>query len=249
MKSRILLASTLGLLAWVGSASATFISFGGGGSTGDGSVSASAQFTTDASGNLTIVLNNLQSGQNSQGQSVSGILFTFGGTAPGTLSFVSQTGVLVNIATGGAETFPGGLPTRWDLESGPGATALTGTQPEDMIVGPSPVAGTGGFDNFNPYINLTGTFVVHGTTLNASTTITAATFQFGTGPDATKPGTECTSSTQANCGGTPSSGINPQCTDGTCAVPEPNSAALALLGLGLVSGTLLRRKYVSGRRA
>ena len=81
-------------MSLAGNADAAFISFGAGASTPDGNVSASAQFTTSNAGTLTIVLNNLMSGIVSAGQMLSDITFTFGGTAPGTLTLTSQSGSL-----------------------------------------------------------------------------------------------------------------------------------------------------------
>jgi hypothetical protein len=227
MKSKLVVVALLSGFAAAGAANASFISFGAGGSSPDGSVSASAQFTTSNNGTLTIALNNLLSGIVSPGQMLSDIAFTFGGQAPGTVTLTSQSGALVNV-NNSTVTPVSGSPTHW-VYSGGVLTAISGGQPSNMIVGPSPNCNNG-CANFNPYINQTATFVLTGATLTAATTITGATFSFGTGPEFFLPGTVCTSPTQPNCGDTPPS------------VPEPNSSGLALLGLALlVFGTFKRR--------
>jgi len=209
-------------------ADASFISYGVGSLTPDGDVSASAQFTTSNNGTLTIVLNNLMSAIMSPGQMLSDLTFTFGGTTPGPLTLVSQSGTLVTV-TGSTVAPISGSPISWHL-FGTGIEAIGGGQPSYMIVGPSPDCNAG-CSNFNPYINLSGTFVLSAANLTAATTITSAMFSFGTGPDFFRTGTVCTSSTQPNCGGTPAGDV-----------PEPSSAALSILGVGLLAAALLNRR-------
>jgi len=220
MKSKLFFVALVSGFAIAGSVNASFISFGAGGSSPDGSVSASAQFTTSNNGTLTVVLNDLLSGIVSPGQMLSDIAFTFGGQVPGTVTLTSQSGALVNV-NNSTVTPVGGSPTHW-VYSGGVLTAISGGQPSNMILGLSPNCNNG-CANFNPYINQTATFVLTGTTLTAATTITGATFSFGTGPEFFLPGTVCTSPTQPNCGGTPAG-----------SVPEPSSSVLVLLGLALV---------------
>jgi len=107
-----------------------------------------------------------------------------------------------------------------------------------MIVGPNPNPVRADSTTSIRTSIKTGTFVLTGSTLTSGTTILSAIFNFGTGAgEHTGTGTVCTSPTQPNCGGTPTSGP----------LPEPNSTALALLGLAVLSGTLLLRKKQSGR--
>ncbi|MGA7015652.1 MAG: PEPxxWA-CTERM sorting domain-containing protein, partial [Pseudolabrys sp.] len=58
-------------------------------------------------------------------------------------------------------------------------TALTGTQPENLIVGANPNPNNG-FDNFNPYINGTGTFSFTCTGCTTASTLSDVAISFGT---------------------------------------------------------------------
>ena len=71
MKCRLVVVALLS--GFAGAANASFISLGAGGLSPDGSVSASAQFTTSNNGTLTIALNNLLAGIVSPGQMLSDI--------------------------------------------------------------------------------------------------------------------------------------------------------------------------------
>jgi hypothetical protein len=60
--------------------------------------------------------------------------------------------------------------------------------PKDMIIGPGPYSGqTGGFDNFDPYIQNSGTFNI-ALTGALNPVVSSVKFEFGTGPDAFLPG-------------------------------------------------------------
>ena len=133
---------------------------------------------------------------------MSGLSFSLS-DAPGTLGTTSASGQLANIGGGGGQAFitnvPGD-PVRW-LGQGPpppGGTgsfsiegntitmeAIGGGQPSQMIV--SSVTSfanpsiTGG--QFNPFVIGPATFTLALSGVTAATTITQATFSFGTGPD------------------------------------------------------------------
>jgi hypothetical protein len=119
---------------------------------------------------------------------------------PGTLGTTSATGQLANLtcsAQGGCSVSSpvSGSLTRWlDDISIAGNTitleALGGGQPSQMIL-PSALSfpnGNQGLDNFNPYVIGAGTFTLALSGVTALTTITSATFSFGTGPDTFIPG-------------------------------------------------------------
>ena len=75
-----------------------------------------------------------------------------------------------------------GAPTRWGSSLSGSLvhlTALTGTQPENLIVGLNPNQNMG-FDNFNPYINGTGTFSFTCTGCTTASTLSDVAISFGT---------------------------------------------------------------------
>jgi hypothetical protein len=216
-------------------AQATAITFTASGSGSDGALSASALFTTTA-GQVDVTLTNLLGANviRSAGQALSDIQFTLSNPA-GTVGTTSASGQLGNISGivppgGGTVTFTSGDPSRWLGAGGQGEfivlgdavmlEALGGGKPSEMII-PSQTNGgvysnvNPGFDNFNPYTIGPATFSLHLSGVTAATTITSATFSFGTGPDTfvTVPG-----------------GV----------VPEPGS--VFLLGSGLAALGLFRRR-------
>jgi hypothetical protein len=199
----------LGLLAGISicafaaqPAAAVSITFNANGTGGDGALAASAAFTTSA-GVLSVTITNLLSSDviRSAGQTVSDLVFTLS-NAPGTLGSTTASGQLANISGSGGVTNVAGSPTRW-LGQGPpppggqgffsivGNTitleAIGGGQPSQLLLPagtnfPNANASiTGG--QFNPFVVGPETFTLNLSGVTANTTITSATFSFGTGPD------------------------------------------------------------------
>jgi hypothetical protein len=199
----------LGLLAGIGicalavqPAAAASISLSTSRSGFDGPVAASAAFTTSA-GLLSVTITNGLSPSTiiSAGQTVSDLIFTLS-NAPGDLGATTASGQLANISGTGSVTNVSGDPVRW-LGQGPpppggqgffsivGNTitmeATGGGQPSQLILPsgtsfPSANASiTGG--QFNPFVVGPATFALALSGVTAGTTITSATFSFGTGPD------------------------------------------------------------------
>ena len=205
-----------------------------------------ADFTTSA-GLINITLTNGLAADviRSAGQGLSDLSFTLS-NAPGTLGAATATGQQGNISNSGVVTYTTGSPGRFLGTGGGGVFSITGNtilmeaigggKPDQMITPAIANGGTytnvnGGFDNFNPYTIGPATFVLNLPGVTADTTVTAASFSFGTKPDTFLPGSTC-----VDCGpGTLGNNGDP--------VPEPASLGLfgvGLLGLGFV--TAKRRK-------
>src|SRR5262249_57892998 len=175
-------------------AAAVSITFVGSGTGSDGALSASADFTT-SSGLLAVTITNKLSASTirSAGQAVSDLSFTLS-NAPGTLGTTTASGQLADIGSNGSVTNVSGNPTRW-LGTNPGGFSILGNtitletigggQPDEMLIpsGASFPNVNNGFANFNPYIVGPVTFTLALSGVTAATTITSATFSFGTGPD------------------------------------------------------------------
>ncbi len=231
MKIKALIAATVTALSLSAGAQASQIFTFTGTNNNTNPVNATASFTFGAN-TLQIVLTNLQSAIGAANQLISALTFTLN-PVDATLAYVSQAGTLVN-ANG---TPVAGTPT-WSLVSGPRVTTLTGGQPSELIIGPSPSCNAS-CTNFNPSVNQVLTLNLSGANLTANTTVTSVTMNFGTQIGEYAP--TCAPGAPG-CGGTPGSGTSSSGRTGSGDVPEPSSPALALLGLALLSGTLLRRK-------
>jgi len=209
MKTRL-----LGLLAGISicalavqPAAAASISFSTSSSGFDGPLAASAAFTTSA-GLLSVTITNGLSPTQivSAGQTVSDLSFILS-NAPGTLGTTSASGQLANIGGSGQafiHNVPGD-PVRW-LGRGPpppGGTgffsivgntitmeAIGGGQPRQLILSGVTTSSNASIQGgqFNPFVIGPATFTLALSGVTAATTITQATFSFGTGPDFSIPG-------------------------------------------------------------
>jgi hypothetical protein len=231
-KPLIILIALLALAVGSTPSRATSISYGGSGSGSDGALSATADFTT-GNGTLTVTLTNqLGAGViRSAGQALSDIQFTLSNNA-GALGSTSASGQLGNVSGSGVVTYVSGDPTRW-LGVGGGQFTINGNsilmevigggQPSQMIAPAIANGGTygnvnQGFGNFSPYVIGPATFTLGLAGVTADTTITSATFSFGTSPDTFIDGTVI---------------HHP-------VVPEPSTLALSLIGLGSLGLARLR---------
>jgi hypothetical protein len=227
------------LLAAAGAADATPFFFNASGTCSE-ACAANAVITPGA-GELTVVLNDTQADPRSAGDLLSNFEITPSGTL-GSASLSTQSGSLITVESNtGPYTITAGPPTHWEAGTSGSQIVLDafgGPMAENLIIGPPDASGNYSSANssitmstHNPYINGTGTFVILDSAITADTTITAATFSFGTMlNENTLPGSVCTPGT-------------PNCGSGPPLVPEPS--ALALIGSALVMfGFVWRRRSV-----
>jgi hypothetical protein len=202
---------------------------------GGNPVNAEAEFTT-AAGSITITLKDLQANPKDVAQLVSDLSFTVGNG--GSLTGSTQTGAssqeltvngngtfsiganLTTVAAVGWVYTPTSSTGTLDVLQGPGHAG-----PAHLIIGPpggptyananGSIAGNGAH---NPFLNQSATFTITAPNVSADTTITAATFSFGT---------------------TEGASLIP----GVPTVPEPSSLVLGLVGLGVVGSIGLCRRH------
>ena len=148
-------------------------------------VDATASVTTGASGLVTVTLTDLEANPRSAGQLLSDFSFTISSpiasalntttTPTGTLVFVGQPVVATAIASWGL-TSTGTTLTLDSLLGGPSQT----------IIGPGPYTNANSSitgSSHNPYLNQTATFSFTVSGVTAATTVSAASFSFGTSSD------------------------------------------------------------------
>jgi hypothetical protein len=146
-------------------------------------VSASATITISG-GVITVSLSDTGTGEHTDGQTVSGIIFDVSGLT-GTSAF-TQAGSLVTV-TGSTETPIAGSPLHWaaahsgttlDVTTVPG----TGSTPADEIIGSSPNCNPS-CTNHDPFIKGTGTFTITAAGITNNSTISDVEFRFSTATD------------------------------------------------------------------
>lgn len=234
------------LLSGIATLNATTISFETPlNSTGrDGPVAARALFIT-AADTLTVWLDNLLEDPASVGQALSGLAFTvYPPLAPSDLAsaaLLSSEALWREVHRSGAFTDLGIQPTGWALDTSgliqPGlrlcvlCTDLGAVGPERLILGPPGPAGIydkangsiAGNPPHNPFLAATATYSLFVAGVTAASTITSASFAFGTSIGNDIPGED------------PS-------------VPEPGTWTLLLAGSALIAGAgwLKRSRRGSG---
>ena len=201
-----------------------------GSSIGGHPVDATAGFSI-SNGMIDVTLTDLQANPTSVGQLLSDLSFTLGGGGSLTgASLSNSSGQEITVNSGGSFTLGSTVGTGWGFTPS-GTTATldvlgTSTAPTHLIIGP-PGPGSmysnangsiAGNKPHNPFLNGSATFVITGPGITSSTTITSATFSFGTTSGMTVEGTP---------------------------VPEPSAQLLLGLGtLGLMGLATASRKLI-----
>ena len=193
-------------------------------------VDAKAVFSI-SKGVIDITLINLQANPTSVAQLLSDLSFTLGGG--GSLSGASlgsSMGQEITVGSNGSFTLGSTVSTGWGFNATTATLDVLGTStaPMHLIIGP-PGPGSmysnangsiAGNKPHNPFLNGGAMFMIIGSGITAGTTITSATFSFGT-----------------------TSGMN---VTGTPSVPEPSTQLLLGLGtLGLMALATATRKLIS----
>jgi len=200
-------------------------------------VDASATFETGA-GTIEITLNNLISNPYTIGQNISDLFFSLSnGVTSGSL--VSSSGIELTVKANRSYTLGSTVDTGWALTSSGGSLLLeligTHEAPRHTIIGPSS-NGTyfgGTYSNakssikgnipHNPFLESGVTFSLAVPGVTAATTVTNATFSFGTVAGNTLAATNRT------------------------LIPEPSTWTLLLIGITATFGFTLRRRKGSKR--
>lgn len=197
----------LAIIAALGSGSialASTITFIGSGTSSAGDAENSSAIFVTGAGTISVTLNDLLSNPTDVAQNLSDLLFTLSnGSTTGTLTTSSGTELTVN--SGGTYSVGSSVPTGWALSSSGGSLLLevlgTPEAPAHTIIGTSSngtysggtysnangsIAGNG---PHNPFLESGTTFTLSVPGVTAATTITAATFSFGTAAGNTLIGT------------------------------------------------------------
>jgi hypothetical protein len=202
-----------------------------GASTGGGPVSASALITISP-GSLTVQLTDLQANPQDVAQLISDFSFTLlhGDLTGATSNSLTATAPLIDVNGNGTTTPVPSGPAGWVFDNTTGTfNVLSGpghAGPANLIIGPPGAGGVytaangsiAGNGPHNPFINQSVTFTVTGADITADTTVSGVVFSFGTTAGVDVPGVP----------GNP--------------VPEPSTIAVALLGIGIASLSVVRRR-------
>jgi hypothetical protein len=193
------------MLSAPGVASATLVTYLTDTGTGDNQKKATATFTTGTN-SVTITLQNLIVDQKSVGQSVSDLFFKLD-TGQSSGSITSSSATARDVAGNGTFSDSGPVSTQWSLGFVSGSSMSTGFHLDDLHGTPITPAhtllgtpGSGGvYDNannsiagngpHNPFLAGTATFVLTIAGVTSSSTISQATFSFGTTSGDDHPGT------------------------------------------------------------
>lgn len=193
-------------------------------------VNAEAIFTT-GSGTLTITLKNLESNPTDVTQNISDLSFTLANGTNTGFTLSTSSGQEVSVGKKGVVSLGSTVATGWDL----GTTGTTGATldvlgskvgPSHLIIGApdtnnvySNANGSIANNNaHNPFLYKSATFTITGSDITASTTITGASFSFGTTPG------------QYSIPGR------------LVAVPEPGTLVLGLIATGLIGSIAIHRR-------
>jgi hypothetical protein len=206
-----------------------------GSSIGAGPVNAEAVFMTSAN-TLTITLTDLLANPTDVGQLLSNLSFTLGNGGSVTGSSVSSSsGQEITVNSGGSFSLGSTVATGWAYStSGSTMGTLdvlgTPTAPAHLIIGPPGAGNTysaangsiAGNGPHNPFLNESATFTITGSGITSDTTVTSATFSFGT------------------TGGVTVNGVQ--------SVPEPSALVMSLVGLGIAGWIGVYRSRRHGQK-
>ena len=170
-------------------------------STNDGSVDASATFTT-GDGTLSISLHDLLANPRSAGQLLSDLEFALDGlNGNGTSTLTSSASQEISIGDDGTSTLGSFGPTGWTLQ-GADTNNLTlcvicspdnaAIGPAHLIIGPGPYTNANGSiagnRPHNSFLDQTALFTISNPSINSATTVASVLFSFGTQPGITVGG-------------------------------------------------------------
>lgn len=204
---------------------------------GGGPVSAEATFTTTAD-SLMITLTDLEGNPTDVAQLLSDLSFTLSDGSLIGSSLSSSSGQEINVLGNGTFTLGSTVATGWvysDSSSTMGlldVLAAGGAGPTHLIIGPPGTGATysnangsiAGNKPHNPFLNDSATFTITGAGITADTTVTAATFSFGTTEGALLvPGVPAPT-------------------------PEPRTTGIIVSAIGLIGILQYRRKKAQNRQ-